>query len=262
MSVGSTVKGNPGSHVKGVAPSSSSGFGVYPDPNLAVMVDDDFLVTTIVTGVAAPWTIGTSGAGAAVVMGGELDIPGICSLQTGTTATGRESIQTNVVGMTFGGISTLSFLTRLRFPTLSTVAETFTTRFGFSDNNAGAATDGAYFELESNGNPNYQCVTANAGVRTTVDSGVAAVAGQWDNLSISGTAAKGIKFRINGVVVATIASNIPNATARAFGCMYTIIKSVGTNVRQVDVDYAQVLATWAASSPRGSGNQFIGGVLS
>jgi protein involved in polysaccharide export with SLBB domain len=162
--------------------------------------------------------------------------PGISSMSTGTTATGRAAIQTNNAAIQLaGGAAVLEAC--IRIPSLPTVAEAFAYRIGFGDSVSADMTDGVYFEL-TQANANWQCATANNSTRTKVNSGVAAAANTFYRLRIEvnadGTQAL---LYIDSVLVATMTTNIPSGAGRQLGIVASIIKSAGVTSRTAEQDY-------------------------
>lgn len=174
--------------------------------------------------------------------------PGQLNCSTGTTATGRSAIHTSVVGLELGG-GDIVYSTSVYIPTLSTVGEAFVTYFGLADNSAaGNATDGVYF-LHDQTNANWRIVTANAGTRTTSDSGVAVVGATWVRLGITINAAgTSARFYINGTETSNspISTNLPAAGA-LFGLLAKIEKTNGTTARTINIDYVRMVQAFSTA---------------
>jgi hypothetical protein len=122
------------------------------------------------------WGSSDFGAGAGGdVTGFDPQHPCVFAIQTGTTTTGH-------VGLCAGGgvpFNVFSATSHQRIyecvfmvPVLSTGAQTFQVRLGNVSASFGALTNGAYMEVDSNTNANFQFFTKAGGVTTQVDSGV------------------------------------------------------------------------------------------
>lgn len=187
-----------------------------------------------------------TGAGAGVVAAPSANRPGITVLQTGSTATGRTSYYTNAGLNTFelgGGAATLA--TDLFVPNLSTSGERFAFLFGFYDATTMNQTDGIYFLYDEGGvstgsaaSANWQCVTVSNSNRTFTTTSTAVSSTGFQRLSIEVSAAgTSVVFKIGGTTVATHTTNIPTGNARLVTFGYQLIKSIGTSVRTVRVDW-------------------------
>lgn len=170
---------------------------------------------------------------------------GVSQTDTGTTATGRRTVATTLNTLTTG-LGRLRCGFRLAIEQLSTGGDTFTQYLGFINNSgSGDHNAGAYFRYTHGVNGGrWEAVTASGGgspTRTAVDTGVAA-----DTLySIFEVEiaedTSSAKFYINGVLVATISTNLPPTSTTAnftFGFGWKIEKSVGTTQCNVSVDWA------------------------
>jgi hypothetical protein len=164
---------------------------------------------------------------------------------TGTTATGRCSVNsvatTSIVNQTLhAGAGQILAGSRLRIAALSDGTETFLFRGGgLSDSANGDGVDAVFFRYTHTENGgNWTCVSRSNSTETATDSTVPVVANQYYWLEISVNAAgNSVDFVIDGVLCATIATNIPNGTARAFGLLPgQIVKSVGTTARNFEID--------------------------
>lgn len=203
---------------------------------------------------AAPGTAGNelfssiTGTGAAVGMAnpGTLAEVGVASLTSGTTATGRAAVSSNL-GSDHLGSGKLVFAAKVNVNTaLSTSTERFQVLAGLLTSvSAANQTNGAYFLYDEGGtstgstaSPNWQLVTANNGVRTFLNSGIAVTLNAWFNLRVEiddlGSSAQ---FYINNSLVGTITTNIPTSTARLFGYGVYLQKSVGVTARTFLVDW-------------------------
>lgn len=248
MADGAIVKGS-GAKAKG----SASGGSTYPAPATRdVLIDESFMDNAL----GSPFVSSVSGTGAAIQLqtgNANPNMAGVVRLITGTTTTGRAAIAAGVSAAYYqppGSVWT--YRSRFQIPTLATMADDFATRLGLGDTLTGAHTDGVYFEHPTFSTANWQCVCAAAGVRTTVDSGIALVAGVvLDSKIVVTVSADGLsavaQFYLNAipangggvvapVLVATISTNIPLIAANAFGALDSAIKAAGTTSREVWID--------------------------
>lgn len=161
---------------------------------------------------------GTGGNGSATVQALDNNLWGSTNLNTSTPTDGycfyRTSYSLNLDSYT----NPMVVETVLEVPTLSSVAQQFKVTFGLFDQVASTLTRGITIELDSVVNANFQCVVTGPSGTTTVNSGLAAVAGNQYlcRLIITSTS---VDFYIvrNGVTalttpIATIATNIPTVT--------------------------------------------------
>lgn len=229
--------------------NGGSAWGNSPNPIAGYSVLDDF----IGDGVAVA---------ASVEGGGEF---GLFDLSTGTLAnvsTFVAPIDTSTLGMikfstgstnagdayadslknafVLGAIAeTWTF--RVYLANLSTGGERYTVRFGLGDGNPDPEVSGSnaiIFRYCDNVNSGkWQIITASAGVLSTQDSGVAAVAGSWVTFTFAVNASgTRVDFYINGVIVGNSTTHIFTGVPglELFGSM---IKSVGTTAREMYWDY-------------------------
>jgi hypothetical protein len=205
-----------------------------------VTVQEDFLATVSnILHLDAT----SSGTGASVQTGtygidGTEKAIGVWELDTGTTAAGRAMFHNAVASIMFG-ICQIYQQWRAAINNLSTLAERFTIRIGFSDTTAaGEAVDGAYFRYRDDVNSGrWECVTRSNSVETVTDSGITVDTQYHDyDIEINDTATS-VVFKIDGAIVATILTNIPTGSARLTGSMIKIEKSLGITQRNLYVDY-------------------------
>jgi hypothetical protein len=169
---------------------------------------------------------------------------GVNQVDTGTSAAGRAGLGT-VSGTIFSPtVSRILFTGRHALEALSSISDTYTTRIGLGDFfvSGGDGTNGLFFrytELVNGGR--WQCVSrAGASDLTVVDSGVSPDLDYHIyevDLNEAGTSCA---FKIDGAVVATIASpNLPGI-ANKLGAGFQIQKSVGTSQRNLSTDHMLV----------------------
>lgn len=208
-------------------------------PNRAYNESDDF----IIDGNARLIDAG-AGAGASVQpgtygIGTSANAIGVSQMDTGTTAAGRRTLATSLSSLVTTK-SRLRVSSRFAIEQLSTVTQTFDSIIGFLDSNAtGDPNNGAYFRYTDGTNSGkWQCITAQGGTRTTTDSGITADTNYHAFTIEINEAGTSVAFQIDGVLVQTITTNIPNGTvAQAFGYGWKIEKSVGTTQVNQSIDW-------------------------
>jgi len=205
-----------------------------------------FWDTNIGNGTSAPFSVANGGTGAA----GSFTIsddqhPMSRQYITGTTSTGRWGLIWNTPAVFDTAGHQWRYECRFQIPTLSNATDQFNFTAGFTDVlTAIDAVDGAYIKIDSQAAANFQCVTSANSVRTTTDSGIAAVAGTWYRVVIIVTNVTKVDFYIYAEgssfpssPTATITTNIPTGTTRASAVGAGVLKSVGTTSRGVFVQY-------------------------
>ena len=203
----------------------SDSYDFIIDPN-GIMVDAG-------AGAGASVQSGTYGIGTTA------NAIGVSQMDTGTTATGRRTLASYLSAIVTGK-GRLRFSTRFAIEQLSSGTQTFTSYTGFIDNNAaGDQNNGAYFKYTDGVNSGkWQCVTANGGVRTAADSGITADTNYHQFTVEINDAGTSVTFYIDGTLVQTITTNIPNGVvANAFGYGWKIEKSVGTTQVNQSIDW-------------------------
>ena len=160
---------------------------------------------------------------------------GIATLTTGTTATGSSSFYSYNSHMPRFDNGTRVYETLIYIPILSTAVEEYLIRIGnVTGGPIGGAAIMVAFEYNRLNSVNWMAVTANNGVFTRTDTGVAVTAATWTKLAFAGNSTS-IAFSIGGAVLATNTTNI-----RADGDMRlggNILKSAGTTARTFLCDY-------------------------
>ena len=199
-----------------------------------VKMYDDF------TNAPSPFIINPVGTGSAVTYPTALDETSIGNalLNLGTSGTGYCSIKT-AMDCVLLGRGAARFITRVRFPVLSTSGERFAAFAGFNDAESYGA-DVVSFAYEESASPNWRCkcFSNDAFGSNIVDSGVAVAANTWYTLSIEINAAgTSAVFKINGTTVATM-TGLPIAAGRYTGVMLAIGKVFGGSAsRTMYADY-------------------------
>lgn len=109
-------------------------------------------------------------------------------------------------------------------------------RIGIKDNMSvvtPATFVGAFFEFDSNISANWRVRTSNGGAITLTTSGVAVTATTWFQLEAIQTVGTSWQYLINGVSVATHATNLPSGAVGVGVEVYT----QNATTRSIDLDY-------------------------
>jgi len=183
---------------------------------------------------------GQSGTGASV---GKLNTnvsgrAGILVLTTGTTATGYAAIDTWGTSNTYRyDDGQTVFETSVRLPVLSDATNEYSFSVGGAVQNNTIGNDGAFFTYNrASLGANWQAASRLSGSQTTSNSNVAVVANTWVRLAlIVNATGTSITYYIDGVLVATITTNIQAAGAGREGCL--LVKSAGTTSVTANIDY-------------------------
>lgn len=228
-----------------------------PNPANGFHYFNDF-ISTVNTGtggadvVAQNSGTGAASAGASV---SDQNRIGVVQSTTGTTATGYTGVGSGSTAIRLGG-GTWSFEAAIYIGTLSSGTERYQLAVGFIDSlSASNKTDGAYLLYDDGGvstgsaaSANWQAVTCSNSTRTFTTTSTAVAATTWIKLGVEvNAAATSVVFKINGTTVATHATNIPTGASRQTGFGWTLVKSVGTTARTVDVDYVSVAASFTSA---------------
>ncbi len=215
-------------------------YGWFQDPRRMAWAYEDFA-----NGGAGCVGTRTSGTGAGVTFtNGAAGADGLVSLACGTSGTGvaaagaiTASNSTCLINLG-DGVTTTEY--RIRTPAaLSDGTNTYTLRIGFIDVNNGEPTDGVYFRyIHSNNSGKWECVCRSNSTETAADSGVTMVVSTFYRMLIAVNAAgTSVAFTLDGVLVATVTTNIPTGATRATGWCASIVSSAGTLSRTMDIDY-------------------------
>jgi hypothetical protein len=167
------------------------------------------------------------------------DWVGITRFATGSTATGYATIGT--LWPIPLGLGATWAETRVRLESLSDGTDTYTFRFGYLDSFSGEAVDAVglrYTDAVNGGR--WQAYTRNGNTETAADTGITAALATDYKLRIEvNAAANQALFYINGALIATISTNIPNGITRFTGIGAQMIKSVGVTNKNIMMDYVE-----------------------
>ncbi len=143
------------------------------------------------------------------------------------------------------GSGTSTFAARGQMPTLSNGTQNLSVRVGPSDTTSGDFANGIYFECDFgvHASNNWFACTAKAGVRTKVDTGVAATAAAYQDFAVI-TDGTTVTFYIAGVLVATISTNVP--TALMF-LSIQVTKTLGATALTARFDFVEYMHSYTAA---------------
>lgn len=221
------------------------GSSVYPSVNAGFLYRDDMIGIWGAFGFNFYSTVGTGSAASSTAVSGR---PGIVSAGVSVVAdVSRYNVTNGQPTLLIQGGAGY-FEIDLSPVQISDGANNVTIRAGMCSDAAADQTNAVYFENDyaNHGNSNnwFAC-TALGGVRTKVDTGFTAANGVYQRLRIEwNAAASSIVFKIGGVLVATIATNIP--TAGVFP-HYMVVKQLGAVVRAWLFDYLECGQTFSAA---------------
>jgi hypothetical protein len=233
---------------------SASAFGplVPVQSNRFLSISEDWISGTVAGSYA--WITTASGAGSGAtqvgVAGTTLLHFGVVQISTGATATGRTALSLlTATGFVLDGAGAASYECEIgaQIPLVSTVAETFEFITGFGNNNvAGVQTNQITF-IHDGTSPNWilRCSSTITGLTTSVVTATPVASGAWVRLGfrkLTGTAA--VNFFINGVLVGSIATNVPGGIVAPLS---RIVKSVGIVPRTAWLDWYNLVYSFNAS---------------
>lgn len=200
-----------------------------------------------------------------------IDLPGILATATGTAAASTTvapqtqsqiGVLSSNAGTDAGGLAgwlTSALLTRLdnggtwkgewsvRTPSaLSDGTDTYSLRVGFIDSVSVESTDGVFFRYTHSANSGrWQFVTRANGVETITDTGITVAVSTNYRLQIQ-VQPDGLKAFavIDGVNVASSATNIPIGAGRETGFGAMLLKTAGAAARTFFTDYSDVVCVF------------------
>lgn len=189
-----------------------------------------------------------SGATAGIASSPAPNRPGILTLPTGTTTTGRCMVYNHsTMSMLLLGGGEFSNEYEVRHPTLYTGTEQYYTQFGLLSGTGADQTNAVYALYDNGGqttgstaSANYQFVTASGGSRTITVTSVPVVSGtttDFQRIRIDVTpAGDTARLYINGTLAATHTTNIPTSAAVTVAAQITKY-GTGTTSRLIQIDY-------------------------
>jgi hypothetical protein len=243
---------------RGIITSIADGSPTDVSPDLIYRIADDFTGNTVALD-SYGFQSTVSGTGANVISTSIFNNAtdraiGVVELESGTTSNSRATISSQI-GAFATTYCTYDYQLRACLSDVGNVLQQFEATFGFIDNTSTAPnhTDGIYFRFEGNGtNVNWECVTSASSVRTTVTTSSPVLINNFQIFRIFiNEAGDQVQFYIDGVLVATITTNIPVPSAgQFFGMGAKIGKLLGTGEEyNLYCDWIYLTATYSA--PRG-----------
>ena len=161
---------------------------------------------------------------------------GIAQMQTNAGATAHTCFRLSNTNLIINKATASCYVARVFIDSLSTVVETFNLKCGFNDGaNASSVGSNSAMIRYTNGvnGGRWQCANRASNVETTADSGITVAINTWYILKILMTTTA-VEYYIDGVLVQTIATNIPTT---GVGQITGIQKTVGTTNRNFRIDY-------------------------
>jgi len=172
---------------------------------------------------------------------------GVLAFQTGAFVTGYIMCTSGGLPQIWLGGGVWNYETSINLLAISTSIERYRLIIGFgSANNINSETNGVFFTYDeggtANGNtasPNWICITSAGNVRTLTITSVPVTATTWDKLRIEINATgTSVSFFINGTLVATHTTNIPQISSSQYiFAKQGIFKTIGTGNRIMYMDY-------------------------
>lgn len=216
-------------------PSGYVGLGAIDfDPTTALIPHfEDFvgMRTASTTSGTTGWINAASGTGASsiesAVQAGEEHRSGIWAFTSGTSASSFAGANFNVAGNLLGD-STIRIACAVEMGSAPDVTNDYVWVFGLEDT---AATTTQNYRVDFTidrtiSTTNYVCRTDDNSSSTETDSGVA-IDANWHNFRIDIVDITNVKFYIDGNLVATHTTNIPNTAGRDIGLCYQVRRVAG-----------------------------------
>jgi SO2946-like, C-terminal domain len=208
---------------------------------VALHVDDLLSPLSSTTAPVFSFLVGGTSSGVFASTTGEVGHPGVVTMSTSTSATGRASLRTDHQAILLDPASDLTVAEWvLKIPTLSTGSERYQLRAGFLDVESGAPTDGVYFEYDDSVGAFWRIGARSGSSGTPSNTATTVAINTWYTLRVELTGVTSAEFLINGISVGTVSTNIPTGTGHELGLSMHIVKSVGTTARTVLVDKGSV----------------------
>jgi hypothetical protein len=190
---------------------------------------------------------GSGGGTTATVSPTPLNTLGVVRMASGTTAAtncGGRIIISGLAASIIVGIAAIKYVTRGARSTATWFDGTLTgtLRFGIGDTQNTESTNGIYFRAINGANVEF--VTRFNGVETATATGISLVNGTFNTFQFDvNSSSTSVTAKIDGNVVATHTTNIPNSTVRtSLVTQLNRVSTTGTDV-SFDVDYIYFSAT-------------------
>lgn len=213
----------------------------FRDPSRFLYIHEDWVSAG--SAGATGWTAFPAGTGATTSVdqtNADSKHQGVLGLSFGTTATGRCSLALGAPNLPNMLMPTWAkFEALLLIQWLSVSTDEYALRVGFGDSTAVDFTNGMYIEYSRPSSVNWVLKTSKAGVRTSVDSGIAVVNNSWIKLAAIHNNGV-VTGYINGTAIGTtITTNIPGAS-QPFVPIVQYQKSTGTSAELLSIDYFDI----------------------
>jgi hypothetical protein len=163
----------------------------------------------------------------------ETGAPGILTLVTGTTATGRHALYTATTGLTLGA-RRIFFESKLRVSTASaTGTDEFTVIAGLASSITADPQNGVFFRHTTQNSGNWQAVCVSAGSASVLNTALSATVFRTLSFLIARDGAS-VEFFADGASVGSLSTNLP--TLGVGFSFAQIRKTLGTSDRGVVID--------------------------
>ena len=217
------------------------------NPSVTSEMMDDFLISTNSTTFGDfNWQFTSAGAGGVSTVFGDAlteGHPGLISLATTVLSADYAGINL-VAALPFIFGSNVPYVGEwlINIPTLGDGTDSYTFAIGFSGaSDPTSPYAGAIFLYDHDTSDNWQTLTSAGGVDTTNTTSEVVATG-WNKLRVEINAAgTSVVYKVNGVTIDTVTTNIPtDGTNDNMGLATILKKTVGTNERKIYLDYSYV----------------------
>lgn len=210
------------------------------DPTELLRYYEDFAAYPIPSSYTAGTFARSSGSGSITGVANDDERNGVLALGTASSATGAMSVLMGATTLTATG-GTLTASAGIKTgPNLSDGSQTYNVLFGFTnDNTTVSPIRGAYFRYDSAVSPNWRIVSRKTSVETITTTSIPYAVSTKYNLKVVCTPTA-VTYYIDGVLVGTHTTNIPDSASEAMIPHATIIKSVGTTERYFELDWIEI----------------------
>jgi hypothetical protein len=137
----------------------------------------------------------------------------------------------------------------INIETLATSLQDYTYRFGLCDSSSADCTDGIYFEYDRSVSTAWQTATASNSTRTK-NTTSSTVATGWHNFRIvinaNGSSPTSVDYYVDGTLIGSNTTNIPNGSARVTTPMFQFIKTVGSSAINTYIDFFYMYSSFSS----------------
>lgn len=222
------------------------------DPLVQTIIEEEFPPNNSDTDEIAThnWRKTSAGTGnQGLMIDGEGNHPGIYRMGSGTASGARSMIYLGEPGNDLLSIGNgiIDYDAIIRGTGTIGNFERFLIGLGQRDTTNAEWTEGIYFRILAGGT-NWEIVSANAGVRSAVDTGIAYVTGNWIRLGFTINAAgTSIQARINGTNAGIpITTNIPSVAISPIFMAGALAAGGGTN-STLDADHMKLVMNYSGA---------------